>query len=224
MVMKVVIKASGWNFTAVPRTTAMDERLSYAARGLLLGILSRPEGWEANADELSRAAREARGDTRGEGRRAMRALFAELEEAGYMRRTRKRLSGGVFFTLIEVCDLPNAWDESAPQEPRAPFPLQRQDSVVYVIGERPQGVVKIGTTSSLRSRLGDIQTSSPHDLRVLWSFGGDWRLESHLHNRFDSRKIRGEWFDFSDADAVVAVSEATDTYYLVPLGTCTSWS
>lgn len=223
MVMKVFRSPSAHHLTALPLSTALDDSLSYAARGLLLEIFSRPAGWEANADDLSREARLMRGESLGEGRRAMRILFAELEAAGYMRRTRKRLTNGTFFTELEVCDLPNAWGGPEPREP-APFPRPDQDAVVYVIGERAAGVVKIGTTSNLRVRLKQLQTSSPQELRVLWSFGGDWRLEAHLHQRFADRQLKGEWFDFKDEDPTVAVSRCTDAYYVVPAGTCTSWS
>lgn len=210
-------------FSSVPRSTALDDRLSYAARGLLLDILSRPDGWEANADELSQAARSARGEAIGEGRRAMRALFAELEAAGYMRRSRRRLTNGAFFTQLDVCDVPNGWDDRSPAE-AVSLPTPGQAAVVYVIGSEARGVVKIGTTSSLGARLRQLQTGSPQLLRVLWSFGGDSRLEAYLHERFADRQMVGEWFDFGDIDPVEAVQTCTEDYYRVPPGTCASWS
>lgn len=209
---------------AIPVETALDERLSYAARGLLLDMLSRPDGWEANADELSQAARRARGEFLGEGRRAMRALFAELEAAGYIRRTRKRLSNGAFFTHLDVCDTPNGWDDSIAPESAAPFPERGQADVVYVVGGPADGVVKIGTTSNLSARLRQLQTSSPYELCVLWSFGGDWRLESHLHQHFAEKQLKGEWFNFGDDDPMVAVQSCAEAYYGVPPGACASWS
>ncbi|WP_329390153.1 GIY-YIG nuclease family protein [Streptomyces sp. NBC_01716] len=210
---------------AASKALLLDARLSYAARGLLLEILARPEGWEANADELSREARLARGDTASEGRRAVRALFGELEAVGYMRRTRHRNSSGTFYTVLEVGDSPEALPhpQRSPVE-RAPFPTRRQESVVYVIGDGRSRVVKIGTTSNLRSRLKGLQTGSAYELRVLWSFGGDVRLEEYLHRRYGELRLEGEWFDFGDDDPVERVMATVDTYYLVPLGTCASWS
>ncbi|NUP47252.1 MAG: hypothetical protein HOW97_08050 [Catenulispora sp.] len=98
------------SFTIIPNGTLRDERLSYCARGVLAELLSRPENWETNADSISERARKHR-DVVGEGRRAIRAAFAELEAAGYMVRKRERVpkgqkGGGDFVTVLEVYDVP----------------------------------------------------------------------------------------------------------------------
>lgn len=91
------------NFTILPNELLRDDRLSYCARAVLAELLSRPDGWETNADALSERARRHR-DGRGEGRRAMRAAFAELEEAGYMVRHKRKGEKGRFVTVLEVYD------------------------------------------------------------------------------------------------------------------------
>ena len=48
------------DFVQIPNGTVRDSRLSYMARGILAELLSRPDGWEATADELWRLAAEAR--------------------------------------------------------------------------------------------------------------------------------------------------------------------
>lgn len=98
------------NFTILPNAVLRDERLSYCARGILAELLSRPENWETNADAISERARKHR-KTVGEGRRAIRAAFTELEAAGYMVRRRERIpkgepGGGDFVTVLEVYDVP----------------------------------------------------------------------------------------------------------------------
>lgn len=93
-------------FTILPNDTLRDDRLSYCARGVLAELLSRPDKWETNADALSERARKTRGDVVGEGRRGMRAAFAELEAAGYMVRRKEKLANGRFSTVLEVFDLP----------------------------------------------------------------------------------------------------------------------
>ncbi|WP_097982832.1 GIY-YIG nuclease family protein [Streptomyces sp. f150] len=217
-----IYRATAEGGLSIPATLALDDRLTYAARGLLLDILARPEGWEANADELSRAARQARGDAAGEGRRAMRALFSELENAGYMRRLRMRANSGVFYTVLEVTDVPHRWGVA--ERGSRHWPRRGEGNVVYVIGDSRSGVVKIGTTSNLQRRLSGLQTGSAYELRVLWSFGGGAELEAHLHRRFADRQMVGEWFDFGDSDPVEAVMASTEIFYLVPTGTCASWS
>lgn len=94
------------NFTIIPNATLRDERLSYCARGVLVELLSRPSGWETNADALSERARRHRGDTVGEGRRALRAAFKELEAAGYLLRRKEKGERGRIVTVLEVFDVP----------------------------------------------------------------------------------------------------------------------
>jgi hypothetical protein len=92
------------NFLILPNATAQDTRLSWAARGLLIELLSRPIDWETNADALWTTSKQQRGEQLGEGRRAVRAAFAKLEELGYIVRSRARVEKGRFVTTIDVYD------------------------------------------------------------------------------------------------------------------------
>jgi hypothetical protein len=94
------------NFTILPNELLRDDRLTYCARGILAELLSRPSGWETNADALSDRARRHRGDVVGEGRRALRMAFKELETAGYMVRRKEKEGNGRFTTVLEVYDTP----------------------------------------------------------------------------------------------------------------------
>jgi hypothetical protein len=94
------------DFTIIPNSTLRDDRLSYCARGVLSELLSRPNGWETNADALSDRARRKRGDVVGEGRRGLRSAFKELEAAGYMIRRKEQGEKGRFITVLEVYDTP----------------------------------------------------------------------------------------------------------------------
>jgi hypothetical protein len=80
-VLKIRRSKPAANFTILPNELLRDDRLTYCARGVLVELLSRPSGWETNADALSERARRHRGDVVGEGRRGLRAAFAELERA-----------------------------------------------------------------------------------------------------------------------------------------------
>lgn len=93
------------NFTILPNAALRDQRLSLRARGLLVELLSRPEDWNTSADAMARTARRDRGK-KGEGRDAMRGAFAELEEAGYIVRTRTQNDGGEWSTVLAVYDTP----------------------------------------------------------------------------------------------------------------------
>lgn len=95
------------NFTQVGNEVIRDDRLTHMARGVLIEILSHKDGWSTTADELWQHASKARpGSRRGEGRRAYRAVFAEMEEFGYLVRERRRLPSGRFETVLIVHDEP----------------------------------------------------------------------------------------------------------------------
>jgi hypothetical protein len=72
---------------------------------VLLDILSHSDGWETSPDRMWRQARQERGEA-GEGRDAVRAAFAELESAGYVRRVRKNGPRGRFITERDYYDVP----------------------------------------------------------------------------------------------------------------------
>lgn len=107
--MRIVRHKHESDFLILPNATVRDQRLSYLARGILVEILSRPDGWETTADRLVEQARLHRGETRGEGRRAIRAAFTELEACGYMHRVRTRTEKGRFTTVVYVTDVPTQY-------------------------------------------------------------------------------------------------------------------
>lgn len=127
--------------TALPNELLQDDRLSGTALGVLVRLLSMPDVRDVNADLLWKQGQERRGSRTGEGRRAIRAAFAELETAGYMRRRRGRRNGGEFFTILEVTDAANRWADHQRDEARVPLPERGQAAVVYVIGEPPSAML-----------------------------------------------------------------------------------
>ncbi|MDT0302878.1 hypothetical protein [Streptomonospora wellingtoniae] len=92
------------HFSIFANQAIRDGRLSGLARSVLFELLSRPPGWQSNADRMWRQARKDRGD-RAEGRRAFRAAFAELEEFGYLVRDLDR-SGNRVETVMHLYHIP----------------------------------------------------------------------------------------------------------------------
>lgn len=74
------------NTVVVPNATAQDSSLSWAARGLLLHMLSMPENWQFHEHDLVNRS--------PMGRDHLRSIVRELEAAGYLRRTRRRDGNG----------------------------------------------------------------------------------------------------------------------------------
>lgn len=65
--------------------------------------------------------------------------------------------------------------------------------VMYFV-QASNGLVKIGTSANLESRLTSLYTSSPIPLTLCaWMYGG-FLLEKTLHERFADYRSHGEWF------------------------------
>lgn len=95
------------DYVQLPNATVRDERLSHMARGILAELLSRPDGWEATADDMWRAS-VARHGKDSPGRRQFRAAFAELKDHGYLTAGREPLAGGRYGTVLTLTDVPHA--------------------------------------------------------------------------------------------------------------------
>lgn len=89
-------------FTTISNAALLDRRLSYKAKGLLVMLLSRPDGWTFRVEWLVSQSQD--------GREAVRSGLQELEEAGYLRRTARRaesgrLEGWMWFVTDDPADV-----------------------------------------------------------------------------------------------------------------------
>lgn len=144
----------------------------------------------------------------------MRGLFAELEAAGFMRRTRMRETTGEFYTLVEVFDVPTYGEYAGPNHG---VPPTDTNEVVYVMGEATGSIVKIGTTTNLNRRHADLQRGRGTPLVVRWLYSGGAELEYSLHRAFRAQALGGEWFDFGSLDPVEEVAKHAELFYLNPV-------
>jgi len=99
---------------SLPVATLEDERLSWRARGVLAGLVAKPDGWDVRSEAIARAGTE--------GRDAVLAALRELGRCGYYRVARRQLVGaeaaaagvrpGVWVTVTEISDVPvPAWQQ-----------------------------------------------------------------------------------------------------------------
>jgi hypothetical protein len=82
------------------------------------------------------------------------------------------------------------------------------DGIVYFVNAENTNMFKIGyTKQSIHKRLSNLQTGCPLNLSVYKTVGCDDPiiLEHYLHDCFNDKKIRGEWFDvtFEDVENLV---------------------
>jgi hypothetical protein len=199
-----------------------DERLSLVACAMLMKILDHAPEWQINAQSFHELCEQARG-LRAESKRGIRLALRELEETGYLRRTRGRKSSGGFYTWLEVFDVPNQFAKSTDGREHGIVPKDGE-GMVYVVGPDEGSVVKIGTTVNVEARLRGMQTSHPLLLIARWTCPGNVELESYLHRRFDDIRMRGEWFNFGDVDPIAEVSAAAEYFYELRPGTLSRWT
>jgi predicted AlkP superfamily pyrophosphatase or phosphodiesterase len=94
-------------FTRVPNTSVNDARLDLKARGLLLFMLSKPDGWTFRERSLA--------DQAGVGRDQVRAALHKLIECGYVVRRWEPAEGSPPIMVTEVYDTPIAAEVGFPE-------------------------------------------------------------------------------------------------------------
>jgi len=99
-------------FTRVPNDAIEDERLDLRSRGLLVFMLSKPDGWTFRERSLAKQA--------GVGRDQVRSAMQKLIEAGYVRRRWEAREEGPPAMVTEVYD--RAQDVISEIQPKVGFP------------------------------------------------------------------------------------------------------
>ncbi len=106
------------NFYLLDKSISEDKRLSWAARGLLVYLLGKPDNWQVSVKALMN---ETAGSAKKTGRDGVYALLNELIDAGYVRRTQGNGAGGFKGTdyLVSESPLPENTEtvEPLPAEP-----------------------------------------------------------------------------------------------------------
>lgn len=153
------------DFLQVPNATVRDDRLSHMARGVLVELLSRPDGWEATADDMWRASVAKHGKD-SPGRRAFRAAFAELKEHGYLAAGREPLNGGRYATVLTLTDVPHAGTSERPaqtQKPAAHTDVPHAGTSEHATDVPPTGTSEPPAETDIRAGRTDVPLSDvPH--------------------------------------------------------------
>jgi len=81
------------------------------------------------------------------------------------------------------------------------MPAQKDEGFVYLL-KADNGFYKIGRTISLDDRIKQLGTASPCELELVLSIESDdcRNLEESLHELFDDRRVKGEWFELDSKD------------------------
>jgi len=79
------------NFYVLDKSISEDDRLSWAARGLLVFLLGKPDSWSVSVEHLQRQTANSAKPT---GRDGIYAIMSELMAIGYVTRVQKRDDSG----------------------------------------------------------------------------------------------------------------------------------
>jgi hypothetical protein len=96
------------NFYLLDKQISEDSRLSWAARGLLIYLLGKPDHWTVSPAAL---VNETRDSSKPSGRDAVYGLLKELLSAGYLRRVQNKASGkfdSVDYIVSETPEIPES--------------------------------------------------------------------------------------------------------------------
>lgn len=117
-------------FVQVENSTARDPRLSFKATGLLVHLLSLPQGSKLGSVELAKVRPK-------QGRVAIQAAYKELREFGYVTQERVQSEGGQWKTVTHVYEvppdagnLPSAPDAGSPKSANLPVSLRDKDQEI----------------------------------------------------------------------------------------------
>lgn len=144
---------SGWY--ALDKRISEDTRMSWAARGLLVFLLGKPDHWRVSIEHLRQQTSGARVAT---GRDGVYALLGELEACGYVQRRQQRSADGRLGQVdYMVCEAP------LPAEPHTaePLPAEPRPAVATLVKTDSSNDGKKQQGQRARTRASVSQTTLP---------------------------------------------------------------
>jgi DnaD/phage-associated family protein len=180
-------------YVVVDRRIVDNDKLSFKAKGILLYLLSRPDGWEVNLVDLANRSID--------GLASVKSGVRELKDAGYLRHTGLRKESGQFDTVIwEVHEVPQVGNQLTVQ----PQVGVSSPQVDYPHVDKPHAVNRMQVLSTLSTNDLSINTTTGEIFKIFSS-------EIHPITSVVADKI-GIWMDdpkIQDGWIVDAIKEAS---------------
>lgn len=107
--MSTIRVADRRRWVAIANEAVNDDRLSFRARGVLVWLLSKPDGWTFTRQSIAEHGKE--------GESAIRAVLVELRDAGYIVRQKTRRADGRIVTETVLYEVPPDAPEVGNQPP-----------------------------------------------------------------------------------------------------------
>ena len=93
-----VSKNKNTPYVMLDKRLTENSNLSYAARGMMAYLLSKPDGWQVRMTDLENSGTE--------GHQRIRSIFKELEEARHLYRERTRTPDGKYEWVTTIYEIP----------------------------------------------------------------------------------------------------------------------
>lgn len=85
-------------------------------------------------------------------------------------------------------------------------------SYLYAIADHTNQLIKLGYAQNPQQRCAQLQTGNPNVLSVIWSTAIDQSrariVEQKIHREYNHKRVRGEWFRMSAAEAEQVLAHA----------------
>ena len=88
-----------------------------------------------------------------------------------------------------------------------------EGAFIYIV--KSGDFYKIGYASSLSGRLHNFEGANPNGIELIWAavFTEYKKLEKMIHERFNEKRVKGEWFKLNEED--IELIKKLDT---IPIG------
>lgn len=188
------------NFYMLNKAISEDARLSWAARGLLVFLLGKPDHWEISVAHL-RA--ETSSSAKPTGRDGVYGLLQELINAGYVARRQDRSDAGVLGEINYIVSETPLPDSPYPATPYPAQPYPANPTLVSIEGK--QGLKKPARTEKPSRNSGE----SAVEFERFWKLYPRKVGKDKAEKAWVKIKVTADLFDLM-AKALAAWAVSTD--------------
>jgi hypothetical protein len=128
---------------------------------------------------------------------ALSGTCVAITQAGNQCRREGDFVGPVLLCWKHKQEFITAQDRQRARDASQAADRRREKCRVYYVERTAEGLIKIGFTQNLRSRLASLRREWG-DLRLLATHQGDATVEGHVHAQFADLRVLGEWFTPDD--------------------------
>lgn len=153
------------NFYVLDKRISEDARLSWAARGLLVFLLGKPDHWQVSVQHLINQTKESAKRT---GRDGTYRILKELEIAGYLHRTQQREAGTFGHTDYIVTESPHP-DSPHTEKPYTAKPYPANPTLVSTEGKQGLSDSEIPHPDKSGRSASSLPDCPHQDILALWA-------------------------------------------------------